>query len=78
VSGFCKCPTPKPRPSGVGRAVCVNQNCHKEIAAQNGNSATMSPEDLQALQDRINRLKSSVMAYCDELSAQVQQLKRQS
>lgn len=75
---YCKCTTPKPRPAGVGRTLCVNQNCHKEIAAARGASNDILPADLQALQDRINRLRSSVDAFCDELTAQVQSLKRQA
>jgi hypothetical protein len=78
VSGFCQCPTPKRRANGVGRVVCVNQSCHKEIRGRGEKNGDILPEDLQAIQDRINRLKSSVMSYCDELSAQLQDLKKQS
>lgn len=77
---FCQCRTPKPRNDGRGGRVCVE--CHGQIRPQKKReqrqiSDTMPPDDLQALQDRINRLRSSVDAFCDELTAQVQRLKRQ-
>lgn len=32
MSPVCKCPTPKPRPAGVGRVVCVT--CHGKVFAK--------------------------------------------
>jgi hypothetical protein len=78
TSTLCICATPKPRPAGPGRVVCVE--CHGRVkkAGSGLGNGDILPEDLQAIQDRINRLKSSVMSYCDELSAQLQDLKKQS
>ena len=78
----CDCKNPKPRKGGDGAEVCLR--CHgrvrmkKDGVVATAKSDTMPAEELQAIQDRINRLVSSVVTFGEELTAQVQRLKKKT
>lgn len=66
TAGYCKCATPKPRPSGASKVVCVNQDCHKEIRVRAKNSDTMRDEQearkvkLEAIERQLHYLIGQV------------------
>jgi hypothetical protein len=75
VSGYCQCQTPKPRPSGGGKIVCVNPNCHKEMKADGGNYANISARPSKAEIEIIERKTRSMIALGEEILNRLEELK---